>query len=333
MLRCYDLLMRNCTLNCTLIARSQVKELMSNWSNFIQEHRKAVPSDSGLVPVADDVIVEVAGADAAKLLQGQITADVDQLADGEFSQAALCTNKGRVISVFHILRADQNFFCRLPADNAEPLIATLKKYGVFYKVEVTLREDMGIAVLLQEELPDGLTDKALLLKHGPEAQEYWIEQNQWQDCWTLLTQSGVQDSEHRWKLAKLRMGWSEIFPETGEAFLPHALSLDLSEAISFTKGCYTGQEIVARTHYRGKSKKRLTLLRADVESILPGTDIQSAEGISIGSVVVSAASDSDKGGTEILATAKIDIAEAGELMLDDKLVAYSQISLPWSLDD
>ena len=87
MLRCYGLLMRNCTLNYPLIARSQVKELMSNWSDFIQEHRKAVSSDSGLVPVAEDAIVEVAGADAAKLLQGQITADVDQLADGEFSQA------------------------------------------------------------------------------------------------------------------------------------------------------------------------------------------------------------------------------------------------------
>jgi len=262
---------------------------MSNWTNFIQEHSEGVSSDTGFVPVAEDVIVEVAGADAAKLLQGQITADVNQLADGEFCQAALCTNKGRVVSTFHILRAGQSFYCRLPADNAEPLIATLKKYGVFYKVEVTLREDMGIAVLLskglQDTLPKGLSDKALLLKHGPEIQEYWIEQNQWQDCWSLLAQSGVQSSEHGWKLAKLRLGWPEIFPETAEAFLPHALSLDLSEGISFIKGCYTGQEIVARTHYRGKSKKRLTLLQVDIEPVLPGSDLKSVEGKSIGTAV------------------------------------------------
>lgn len=306
---------------------------MSNWSDFIQQHREVTSSKAGFVPVVDDVIVEVAGADAAKLLQGQITADVDQLTDGEFTQAALCTNKGRVISSFHILRAGEAFYCRLPADNADPLIATLNKYGVFYKVDISLREDMGIAVLLRDVPIEGLADKAMVLTHSTEIQEYWIEQSQWADSWKLLSAIGVRDSEQSWKLAKIRLGWVQIYQATVEAFLPHALSLDLSEAISFTKGCYTGQEIVARTHYRGKSKKRLARLTVGMASVSPGTDIKSAEGRSIGTVVVSMESDADKGDSEMLVTISTDLADTGEFLLAEKLVTYSQIPLPWNLDD
>lgn len=304
---------------------------MSNWSEFITKQADnstevIEASAASYIAVADDVVVEIAGEDAAKLLQGQITADVDKLTAGEFVLGALCTNKGRVVSTFTLFRAEKAFYCRLPRDNADQLVQTLKKYAVFYKVEISIKEDLGILVIIETSLPEGFPEPLARLNLQEDLIECWIEESQWPVALESLSTRGSLP-ESNWRLKKIALGWPDIHESTTETFLPHALSLDLAEAISFTKGCYTGQEIVARTHYRGKSKKRLIRMQLDGTAPSQGAELESAQGVSIGTVVVSA--DSAEGGSEILATANLGLPEKDELLINGSKISYTSIPLPW----
>ena len=111
--------------------------------------------------------------------------------------------------------------------------------------------------------------------------------------------------------------------------MPHALSLDLAEAISFTKGCYTGQEIIARTHYRGKPKKRLARLVLESTPEQPftsGSNITNSEGMNLGSLVTSAAYAES---CELLASISLDSPQQGTVVIEDQSVDYRLSSLPW----
>ena len=302
---------------------------MSDWSEFIEQQTDR-PDEAfggeGYIAVTEDVIVELVGEDAAKLLQGQVTADIDKLASGEFVFAALCTNKGRVVSAFALYRSEQSFYCRLPSDNANQFIQTLKKYAVFYKVEISVRADLAILVVLQRPLPVDFPKSFAKLSYRDQLVELWIEQSEWAPALASLSKL-ARVSENHWQLLKIQFGWPDIRVETSEIFLPHALSLDLADAISFTKGCYTGQEIVARTHYRGKSKKRLIRMWLDGAAPAPGTELESTLGISIGTVVMSAYL--AEGKSEILASASLDLPAEGELLIDGSKMSYNIRPLPW----
>lgn len=299
---------------------------MSEWSDFIAQQNLAVSNAGSYAATTGEAVVEVKGDDGIKLLQGQITADAERLAPGDFCRAALCTNKGRVISTFILYRGDDSFFCRLPADNAEALVTTLKKYGVFYKVDISLRADIGILVFFGQQLPAGFPSVLSQLQHPEQIAEYWVTADSWPQAITALA-SLDSAAESLWQLAKIRRGWPDIHTKTSEVFLPHALSLDLADAISFTKGCYTGQEIVARTHYRGKSKKRLLRMQLDASAPLPGSELIADDGSSVATVVVSA--NSGEGRSELLASASLGLPKASELMLDGNKVNYESLPLPW----
>ncbi len=299
---------------------------MSEWSDFIAQQNLTVSSEGSYVAVIEEAIVELKGEDGKKLLQGQITADVERLASGDFCRAALCTNKGRVISTFILYRGEDSFFCRLPADNAEAFVSTLKKYGVFYKVDISLREDIGILVFFGEDIPSSVPQVLAELHHPQKVVEYWLTEDSWAKALTAL-EDNPSAPENKWQLAKIREGWPDIHASTLEVFLPHALSLDLADAISFTKGCYTGQEIVARTHYRGKSKKRLLRMQLDTSAPLPGSELIAGDGTVVATVVTAANRGEDS--SELLTSASLGLPKASELMLDGSMVHYRCLALPW----
>lgn len=299
---------------------------MTNWSQYIQQRSEPFSDDGKFVRVVEDVIVEISGPDAAKLLQGQVTADIEQINQSSSAYGALCTNKGRVISTFLIYRSDLGFYCRLPKDNAKLFVETLKKYAVFYKVEILLREDLGVLALFDEYPTDGLPPIYARLPHSNGITEIWIEQSNWDAALDALAAFSPAP-ESQWQLTKIQQGRPDIREVTAEVFLPHALSLDLADAISFTKGCYTGQEIVARTHYRGKSKKRLFRLELESAPPLPGTDFQDLQESSLGTVVNSAALSESK--SELLVSANVDLISKGEVMINGEKFPYLVKALPW----
>jgi tRNA-modifying protein YgfZ len=299
---------------------------MSEWSDFLERQNIDTSMQGSYATVVEDVIVELKGEDCTKLLQGQITADVDSLNSGDFTLAALCTNKGRVVSSFTLYRSEDSYYCRLPKSNADQLVDTLKKYAVFYKVDIAVQQDLGVLVLFDMGEPEHFPATAAKLVHGDQLVEYWLQQSDWAAALKALAGS-KRAPESRWLLAKIQMGWPDIRANTSEVFLPHALSLDLAEAISFTKGCYTGQEIVARTHYRGKSKKRLQHFELEGAAPESGAELQSDNGVNLGNVVISA--NAGGGKSELLASASLELPSVGEFLLDGSRIQYRTLPLPW----
>ena len=249
-------------------------------------------------------LIAINGPEAKKFLQGQVTCDVNRLSPSHSLQGAICNIKGRVVADFRLVEFQDTCFLELSAGMADVVKPVLDKYMVFSRAESSVvatgvaRTGLildGNADLLQEilgPLPandgDVSTNGNLLAIKipGPELRyETWH--------FTDPNEASAQDeqlqkiSDHsetvplsHWTLLDIRAGIAHVDPPLTELHLPEALNYDLSGVISFTKGCYTGQEIVARMHYRGTAKKRLFCVRvsdlpAQPESIglqLPGEE-------------------------------------------------------------
>ena len=176
-----------------------------------------------------DGLLKVSGIDAKKLLQGQLTCDVDTVTPEKSCLGALCNSQGRVLSLFRLFQHQDAYYMFMLRNMVPITLAALKKYAVFYKTE----------------LSDASADLDYL-------------------------QPNVINEQY----ADIHQGLPAIYPETSGKFLPHDLNLQETQAISFEKGCYTGQEIIARMHYKAKLKNHL--YAAEINStlpVLPGAEI------------------------------------------------------------
>ncbi|MDQ7048591.1 MAG: hypothetical protein Q9M92_03280 [Enterobacterales bacterium] len=217
----------------------------------------------------DYCLVSVKGDGASKFLQGQITINVELIKPDQAALAAICNAKGRVISLFHVFRIDQDFFLLLPKSIAQLTIDYLKIYSVFYKV--IMAEDSE-QITVTETANQGTSKDS-----QPQAQKR-LEENQSQVdlisiqhtsfCLVLgLQQTSINKTNQEddkqflwyWQLADNKICW--LSAESSGQFLPHNLNLPSLKAVDFNKGCFTGQEIIARMQYKGKLKQQLALLQ------------------------------------------------------------------------
>ena len=194
--------------------------------------------------------IRVEGADAPAFLHGQFTTDVTGLASGQACLSAWCDAKGRAIATFVLARRDEAFLLLAPDDIKE---AFVKRLSMF-----VLRSNVVIADSRQGDTTQ----------------------------WPHLPGMDVDDPE----TAFIRHGIPLLHPETSGRFLPQELNLDKLDAVSFTKGCYPGQEIIARLRYRGEVKRRLCRARTDNPTHLqPGAALlPEGEERHIGTVINSA---------------------------------------------
>ena len=231
-------------------------------------------------------LIAVTGADAAKLLQGQLTCDVDAVPDPGFARGALCNNKGRVFATFILVRNGPAFHLVLGKGLGTILIAAVKKYLPFYKCELrqaAADEYCGGAAGAATITALGL-DAAALPPQGKCAAvaDGWIctlDQSQQQylvySHKPLPVPAGTSTGTlNDWLMCGMRSGQFPFVAGDQEKYTPQELHLDRHEYVSFTKGCYTGQEIVARMHYRGKMKKLLFLLEAAAPGAAPADPME-----------------------------------------------------------
>jgi tRNA-modifying protein YgfZ len=261
-----------------------------------------------IVPLSHAGVLEVRGPDAEKFLQGQITCSAAEVTPALSSPGAYCTVKGRVVTSFQLLRPQSElFFLRMRRDLLDIATHTLGKYIVFSKATLTLAEPVlgiglhGSAVgsVLREligQLPAqqygtvSYSDGLLLQCDDAGLQyEYWGPATAANALWSHCAPRCIAVGSRYWHWLTIRAGSAEICAATTEMFLPHMLNYHLTGAINFKKGCYTGQEIVARTHYRGQVKRHL--LRASIIGPVPsaGSDVIDGNGKSVGNVVDSVA--------------------------------------------
>ena len=178
----------------------------------------------------------VSGADAEEFLQGQLTADLNLLPESGPVRTAWCNPKGRVICIMALSRGISGFMLALPTELAEHVVQRLTIFRFRSKVEFEIR---------------GANDDEVF--EGKRGLDF-----------------------DAWRLQQLRAGVPEIFGPQSEQFTPHMLNLDLLGAVSLEKGCYTGQEIIARTHYRGASKRRLHRFESS-KPVSPGDKVSDGD--------------------------------------------------------
>ncbi len=189
------------------------------------------------------------GPDAARFLQGQCTADLESLPTGATRFAAHCNPKGRVISLFLVARlADDQFALRFPKDIADTAVAALQKYLVFSKATLSALNAQGF-MCFEPSLPQTATPPLFVHHYGPALHEFWLPAE--------AANPPSADRGKLWHLALIERGIVTLQSQWIEKWLPQELNLDQYGAVSFKKGCYTGQEVIARLHYKGKLKKHL----------------------------------------------------------------------------
>jgi folate-binding protein YgfZ len=228
------------------------------------------PSDS-LAFRTDLELLEISGPDAPGFLQGQCTADVEALPVGRWSWAGYCTPKGRLLATFRVGRSEAGYLLQLPAGTADGLAIRLRKFVMRSKVTLRPRETLPVAAWVAGTDASALALRALgtpAIAPGEfrqiaaaaifgtmEGLVAHLARDAAAALGTALPTSTIDPRLA--ELTDLRSGHPWIHPATEDAFVPQMVGLDRIDGVSFTKGCYPGQEIVARTRYLGTVKRHL----------------------------------------------------------------------------
>ena len=242
-------------------------------------------------------ILEIGGEGAEELLQGQLTCDLSNIVENSFGLGAICNVKGRVINSFVL--------CKPPSYSGYWLICNnemvgkteeiLKKYSPFYSVEMTTTNEynfyaadadqaktIGGVHKLQQNFYSTADNNSIVLPYlNKTLSLVVIKKNE--D--TFAREYSIDNQGAEWSLDNLRAKDVEIDQNNTEIYTPHELNFDTNHRVDFDKGCYTGQEIVARMHYRAKSLPRLHLVQSNGSSISPNDTVVDSENKNLGSVV------------------------------------------------
>ena len=254
-----------------------------NWQHFLSNHHAQfnsetdisfpsanVNSPKALYPIAHLGILSINGKDAAKLLQGQITCNVNDITETKSCLGALCNPKGRVLSTFLLIKTPDAFLMILPIDLLDSIQKKLRMY--ILRSDVTIDNATESLCLLGLKDQTSLysserfyTDQATFIRvnfsNTLNRQLIIADTDTATQLWTEYTtkENFIPTHSTDWQYLDLQDGIPWLCLATSEEFIPQMLNLDELGGISYTKGCYTGQEIVARTHYLGKSKRELVL--------------------------------------------------------------------------
>lgn len=314
----------------------------------IEGEARALVSEAGIAPLPSTGILQVSGEDAAEFLHAQLTNSISDMPLDNARLAGYCNAKGRLYAVFHVLRLDGGFLLLTERDLIPALLKRLRMFVLRARVQIEDVSDGWAAFgihgetalqalteltgsregdpmqveragdLLTVQLAGG-SGRTLLLVPGGEARAIWHNLS------TALRACGPT----AWQLLDIRAGLPVIHPEVGEAFVPQQVNLDLMGGVSFSKGCYPGQEVVARMHYLGKPSRRMHRLTSPATDPLPapGDRITTGDGKHAGDVLVAAPGPE---GVELLAVLRTE--HQGRQDLDCKGLKLGFGELPYAIE-
>lgn len=252
-------------------------------------------------------VVAVSGQDSLRFLQGQLTCDVEALEENGFCYGAACNNKGRIYAAFILVRWQDSYYLCMAAGLGNVLLSTLKKYLPFYKCSMQL-SGKALYALVGDGVQK-ILDASAVSTEAPSASKGISTADGWFGLLDTIRQRGLLLTERapeeittslhpveagaaaEWEALGMLAGHYPFHAEDVERFTPQELHFDRNGYVSFSKGCYTGQEIVARMHYRGKIKKQLYLFTLEGPAAPSNADepviIRDAQGEEIGRSLVS----------------------------------------------
>lgn len=241
-------------------------------------------------------LIQVSGIDAAKFLQGQVTCNVMEVTDTESRMGAHCDHKGRVQFLFRIFKYGDNYYLSLPREIISHALSLVKKYAVFSKVKLedVSEQWVNIGIINKAEnyltqnfsqLPEkndqvNISKNKILIKVADDNELYLLLMP------TSELSVTLENGDDIWQLKNIQAGIPQIDLQNTDDFTAHDLNLPELNAVSFNKGCYTGQEIVARMQHLGKLKQHLQVVEfSSAEVPLAKTKLSSEEGRTVGRLI------------------------------------------------
>ena len=233
-------------------------------------HRATITAE-----LTHNALLRVTGDDAAAFLHGQFTNDVEALPVDAAQWSGWLTAKGRMLASFLLVRRAEDFLLMLPAEIVEPVAKRLRMFVLRSKVKIedvtAAHARFGVAGEaartaiasffggVPEPMRVARHDEAICIALEADRFVVFAPVAMADRVREALTQGGAVAGGEAWEAASIRAGVPTIVAATQEAFIPQMVNYELIGGVSFKKGCYPGQEIVARTHYRGGLKRRMAL--------------------------------------------------------------------------
>jgi folate-binding protein YgfZ len=279
-------------------------------------------------------LISVHGEDAATFLQNQFTNDLRQVDEQHSQYSGYCNAKGRLLATFRIFRRGDSYYLFLPVEMIEAVMSRLRMYILRSKVTLEDASDtyvhLGVSGDQAEEdlravigdLPAQLHEVIGTANHTVirvpgihSSYEVFVDTEHSAELWNALNVHCAPIGSDAWQLLDIQAGIPVIYPETTAAFVPQMANLSLVDGVSFKKGCYPGQEVVARMQYLGKLKRRMYRAHVQTDSQPRPGDELFASGDSAQAVgkLVSAAPHPD-GGSSLLAVIQIASAEGNDTL-------------------
>ncbi|MCW8922303.1 MAG: folate-binding protein YgfZ [Gammaproteobacteria bacterium] len=346
--------------------------MKTEWQNFLKnagaeflEHkvesfgnpareRQVIHSGSTLCDLSHYGLIAAYGEDAVDFLQGQFTNDVTEVNHSHSQLSAYCTPKGRMLANFRIFKQGETLYLCLPQPLLQPVLDRLRMFVMRSKVTL---EDASNSLMrfglngpdaadrlktkagsIPEQVNDSiqLDNCTIIRSHGSDPRfEIYGHLDAVTHLWQSLDVDATAVGAAIWELLNIQAGIPVIVSETVEAFVPQMANMSLVGGINFKKGCYTGQEIVARMHYLGKLKKRMYRVAIDSNEAPKAGDKIFTKNTTAGSgtgTIVSAEQNAD-GVYEALAVIQIADAESQPLQLHDASgPAIKILELPYSFE-
>ena len=332
---------------------------MTDWTQLLAQHSGAdapLPSttDNFVAALSDLSLIAFTGEDAAKFLHNQLTNDVEHLGLDEARLAGYCSPKGRLLATMLMWRSADSILLEI-ARELQP--ALQKRLQMFVMRAKTTAVDMGedavilgfggdeAATVLREWFPNlpaaqlGKVDGSAgtLIRVGDAAGQpryQWITTPATAvSVWpTLISNLKVVDTTH-WRRTEISAGIPHITLATQEKFVPQMVNLEAIGGVNFKKGCYPGQEIVARSQYLGKLKRRMLPASVTATEVVPGMEVFAAhETEQPCGMIVNAARDAG-GVTRCLVEIKTAILESATIHLGPNGPQLTFSALPYALPD
>lgn len=326
----------------------------------LPEPAPAVLAKGFAAPLLDLGLLAATGPEAVKFLHTQLTNDVEQLLPGSAQWFGFCNAKGRLQASFLGWRADTADAPRVCLAVSLPLAETLRKRLAMFvmRSKLKLTDDSAghccfglageaaraVVAALAGAAPephqvvsgDGISavglPAVLTALAGVEAPmprwQLWVAQDRASAVWAQLQSQLAPAPGALWRWLEVRAGVARIVPGTWERFVPQMVNFELVGGVNFKKGCYPGQEVVARSQYLGKLKRRMFLGAIAGPAPQPGADVfASGSADPCGQVVLAAPA--PEGGAELLFESQTAAVQAGQLMIEG--IPIRLLSLPYAL--
>lgn len=329
----------------------------SEWLGFLEQHGaqigetgvtdfgdttselNAAANGTTLCDLSHEGLIRVQGEESQTFLQGQLTNDIRNVDENTHQLSGYCSPKGRLLALFRLFMRQDEYYLQLPRPLLDNTLKRLRMFVLRSKVTIDDVSDELVCFALSgasaekilgvqlAELPvgdfDAITTNGItaLRLSGPTPRFILCGENSaMQPLWKTLHDAGATPAGNAaWHWLQIQAGEPTVVTETVEAFVPQMLNLQLINGVSFKKGCYTGQEVVARMQYLGKLKRRMYLAHSDTNQAPHNGDElfspTSSSGQGAGRIVTVAPA--PQGGYDMLTVLESSGVESDDFYLDE----------------